>query len=830
MSTGSWNTYRLSVAAAALLALIASFTPHAQRLETLLPEWGSRFMPQAETADSVAVLGIDQATLDRHGDWPWPRERIAALLERLQGFEPAAVAVLMPLADAQSPPALGSLRADLDSLPPSLRNKAARWLARLDVDKQLARSAASAGNVVLAGTAPAPAALTMTARHLDRFALATPVETPHWRQFLVRGLLSPPALPDTRLQAPLPQLLDAAAGLGVTQRYREGQRVQGVATVAHVGGRYLPGLELAILAVMQGIDTASLGFTPGTPLRIGAHQIPAAAELGYYPVPAAAPHLYSLGDVLEDRLPAQRLRAKAVLIGLTAPGLAPRLWGPAGQPLTPVSWSAQVLGSMLEGNSLVVPAWGYGAQRALLLLFALYLAVLPAGWHRRRAPLVSGLMAAALLNAGLVTLVVHALWLPVIAPALFLVSVQILLTVAGRRAGLLAGLQQQATRARLELGRNLQSQGQLDPAMEQFMRCLPAPAALEPLYELGLEYERRRQVSRAQTIYARLETSAGGFRDAGRRRERLATLSERFPNANGANAQHTLVLDSPTIELPVLGRYRLQRELGSGSMGTVYLAVDPNIGREVAVKALPLLDSAAGAERDAAAARFIHEAEAVGRLDHPNIVTLHDVGKEHDLAYMAMDYVPGESLDAWTHASTLLPVWEVLEVLAQVADALAYAHGRKVVHRDIKPSNIIYDRASGVAKITDFGVARMLDSSRTRTGTILGSPSYMSPEQVAGNKVDGRSDLFSLGTTLYQLLSGNLPFCGDSVANVMYQIANAKTPALRKTRRGLPVSVIRLVTRALHKEPGKRFAGGTEMAAALRKCRSQLRGGRRKTA
>jgi serine/threonine-protein kinase len=220
----------------------------------------------------------------------------------------------------------------------------------------------------------------------------------------------------------------------------------------------------------------------------------------------------------------------------------------------------------------------------------------------------------------------------------------------------------------------------------------------------------------------------------------------------------------------------------------------------------------------------------VGRLDHSNIVTVHDVGKEHDLAYMAMDYVPGESLDAWTHRSTLLPVWEVLEAAAQVADALAYAHGRKVVHRDIKPSNIIYDRASGLAKITDFGVARMLDSNRTRTGTILGSPSYMSPEQVAGNKVDGRSDLFSLGTTLYQLLSGSLPFRGDSVANVMYQIANAKTPPLRKARQGLPASVTRLVMRALQKDPGKRFVSGADMAAAIRKCRAQLRGGRRKTA
>ena len=818
------------VAAAAVAALAASFTPPAGHLETLLLAWGSRFMPTAQAPASVAVVAIDQETLDRRGSWPWPRERIIAVLERLQRLQPAAIGVMLPLDGAETPPALESLRAELDSLERPLRNKATDWLARLDVDRRLARSIATAGNLVLSAEAsrqPAPAA---APRQLERFALATPLKVPSWRHFLLQGLVSAPAPAETHVQPPLPLLLDGAAGFGITQRYRDGQRVHGAPSLVRVSGRYVPGLELALLAAMRGVDAARLSYTPGAPLHIGTPRDLGGAGLAYYPRPAAAPPLYSLDAVLRDDALAGRLSGKGVLLGLTAPSLVPRLLGPSGRLQAPVSWSAQVLGSMLEGTNIVFPAWAYGAQRALVVLFALYLALLPVSWHRMRAPLISGLAAAAILNAALVTLIVHAVWLPVVLPALFVVSVQVLLTLAARRALLLTDLQQQATQARLELGRNLQSQGQLDPAMEQFMRCLPAPAALEPLYELGLEYERRRQVARAQSIYAHLEATAGEFRDASRRRERLVSLSDRFPNANGASVNRTLILDNPVMELPVLGRYQLQRELGSGAMGTVYLALDPNIGREVAVKALPLLETPDGAEQEAVTARFFREAEAVGRLNHPNIVTVHDVGKEHDLAYMAMDYVPGESLDAWTHRSTLLPVWEVLEAAAQVADALAYAHGHKVVHRDIKPSNIIYDRASGLAKITDFGVARMLDSDRTRTGTILGSPSYMSPEQVAGNKVDGRSDLFSLGTTLYQLLSGSLPFRGDSVANVMYQIANAKTPPLRKARQGLPAPVTRLVMRALQKDPGKRFGSGADMAAAIRKCRAQLRGGRRKTA
>ncbi|HHH44911.1 MAG TPA: serine/threonine protein kinase [Gammaproteobacteria bacterium] len=365
--------------------------------------------------------------------------------------------------------------------------------------------------------------------------------------------------------------------------------------------------------------------------------------------------------------------------------------------------------------------------------------------------------------------------------------------------------------------------------MAQYAACLPAPVALEPLYELGLEYERRRQLPKAQAVYARLEASVAGYRDCARRHRELTALSARFPGGKGAVNQ-TLVLDSPVMELPVLGRYRLERELGHGAMGTVYLAVDPAIGRQVAIKTLSLLDSYEDREQEAAAQRFFREAEAVGRLVHPHIVSIHDAGREHDVAYLVMDYVQGESLDAWVHRDRLLPVWEVLDIAAQVADGLDYAHSQNVIHRDVKPGNLLYDRDSGEIRITDFGVARILDSTQTRTGTVLGTPSYMSPEQVAGRKIQGQSDQFSLGVTLYQLLTGSLPFSGDSVATLMYQIANGKMVPLRKQRSGLPACVSRMVGRAMHKDPARRFASSAELAVAIRKCRLQFRGGRRKTA
>ena len=815
---------------AAAVALLASFSSGAQRLEALLLDWGSYLIPEAEQTHSVAVVAIDAATLDEYGPWPLPRDQLAKAVKRLKRFNPKALGFMLPLTEAETTTAVGTIRKELDSLDTSLRKKAKSWLGQLDTDSRLARALKPTKNVVLVVPYRAGKVQTELPLELKRYAIGTEHEALPWYRTALQRLRSAPTPDALELSAPLPLFLDTVSGVGASDYDSDERTVQGTALLVEADGQYLPGFELSLLAAAQGFRTRDLVIDAERGLLTTYNTPLGTADLNYYPRPAAATPVHSLNEVMaSDRL-AGSLRNKIVLLGLTAAALVPELTGPAGRSYSPVTWSAQVLDSMLNGRAFTVPSWFYALQRTLLVLFAMYLILMPATWHGVRGLVASGLLATILLNTGLVSLLVQGLWLPVIGPALFLVGAQLLLSLTWCIHKRLITAQQRAIEARIALGTNLQSQGQPDLAMDQLLQCLPAPAAFEPLYELALEYERRRQVNKAQIIYAQLVKSARGFRDSTLRLNQLADLSDRFPNAGTAHTSKTLVLDAPGMELPVLGRYRLERELGRGSMGTVYLATDPTIGREVAVKTLSLLQEYEGREQEAAAERFFKEAEAVGRLAHPNIVTIYDAGQEHDLAYIAMDYVTGENLDTWTGGSDLLPVWEVLEIAAQVADALSYAHGRHVVHRDIKPGNIIYDRDSGVAKITDFGIARILDASQTRTGTVLGSPCYMSPEQVAGKKIDGQSDLFSLGTTLYQLLSGSLPFNGDSVATMMYQIANQKTPAMRKLRPGLPVCVNRLVMKALQKDPVKRFTSGEVMAVAIRKCRAQFRGGRRKTA
>jgi len=201
---------------------------------------------------------------------------------------------------------------------------------------------------------------------------------------------------------------------------------------------------------------------------------------------------------------------------------------------------------------------------------------------------------------------------------------------------------------------------------------------------------------------------------------------------------------------------------------------------------------------------------------------MYDAGEEHDLAYIAMEFLKGKDLVPYTKEDNLLPLPQVLSIVARVADALGYAHGLHVVHRDIKPANIMYDPASDTVKVTDFGIARITDSSKTKTGMVLGTPSYMSPEQLSGAKIEGHSDLFSLGVSLYQLACGKLPFVGDSMAQLMFRIANEPPTDILSIKPDLPPCVVAIIQQALAKKVEERFESGVAMAQAIRQCAAAL--------
>ena len=278
-------------------------------------------------------------------------------------------------------------------------------------------------------------------------------------------------------------------------------------------------------------------------------------------------------------------------------------------------------------------------------------------------------------------------------------------------------------------------------------------------------------------------------------------------------------------ERATLGRYRIERELGRGSMGTVYLGHDPQIGRAVAIKTMALAREFEGSELTEARARFFREAEMAGRLRHPDIVTIFDASEDRGLAFIAMEFVGGHDLLRYTVPGRLLPVPVVLKTLARVANALAHAHREGVVHRDVKPANVMIDPATDSVKVTDFGIARIADACRTRTGLVLGTPSFMSPEQMVGRRVDGRTDLYSLGVMLFQLLTGALPHASESMAELMNRIVNDTAPDVRSLRPGLPEALANVVALALEKRVELRYADGRQLADDLLAVAQQMPAG-----
>jgi len=276
------------------------------------------------------------------------------------------------------------------------------------------------------------------------------------------------------------------------------------------------------------------------------------------------------------------------------------------------------------------------------------------------------------------------------------------------------------------------------------------------------------------------------------------------------------------MELATLGRYEIMSELGRGAMGVVYKARDPLLDRLVAIKTVNM-----ALEEDGVSfyeARFQQEARAAGGLNHPNIVTIHDIGKSGDTAYMSMEFLDGVELRTLLTPGKAMEIARAVAIAAQVADGLAYAHARGVVHRDIKPPNIMV-LAHGAIKITDFGIARMRSSQvQTQTGTALGSPKYMSPEQVLGKRAEQQSDIFSLGIILYEMLTGTAPFAGETLAALMYQTLNVAPPAPSAVNAAVPEVLDAIVAKALAKTIEERYQGAADLARDLRACERELSG------
>ncbi len=343
-------------------------------------------------------------------------------------------------------------------------------------------------------------------------------------------------------------------------------------------------------------------------------------------------------------------------------------------------------------------------------------------------------------------------------------------------------------------GADFMAAGRLEPAFAEFRRCSPSETVAAVMYKLSLAFEQQAKPERAEAVLEWMKRTQGSPAIASSPLKKTSGVPER------------------------LGRYVIERRIGRGAMGAVYLAKDPRINRAVAVKAISIEKEFEDEELKEARLRFYREAESAGRLTHPNIITVFDAGEDKGLAYIAMEYIPGIPLRDFTDPKRLLAPKRALELAAATADGLDYAHNQGVIHRDIKPANLLYNPKDGTIKISEFGVARMTDNNKTKTGIVLGTPMYMSPEQLGADDLTGLSDLFSLGVTLYELLVGEVPFKASNIAVLMTKITTEDPAPISSRRAGIPPSVDAVLAKALAKRPQDRFSCGAEMAIALRNC------------
>ncbi len=591
-------------------------------------------------------------------------------------------------------------------------------------------------------------------------------------------------------------------------------------------GNYIPSLSLQVVSRYLNLKQGDIELFLGEKVQLGGLVVNTSQQLlmntfFYGEKNEATPFIVdSFYDVLNNKIPVTKYKDKIVLIGATAAGIGDHYATPLGN-MSPVLALAHAVSSILNEDFYISPLWGVWVTYGAFLLVALYLTLLFPRLKAGMAAAFTGLLFLAFLGAEQGLLQMQAIWLKLTFPAFFLLVGHLLLTTKHFLVTEKSKekVEAQSAHSNQMLGLQFQEKGQLDMAFDAFRKVPIDKQLMDNLYNLALDYERKRLFNKAGFVYQYMSGFDGNFRDIKERSgmNKVAEGTVVLQTGSSPTVMSTVAMNGP-VEKPMLGRYVVEKELGKGAMGVVYLGKDPKINRVVAIKTMALANEFEEDELEEVKSRFFREAESAGRLNHPNIVTIFDAGEEHDLAYIAMEFLKGGDLAPFTKREKLLPVYKVLGLMMKAAQALHYAHQNNVVHRDIKPANIMYDPETGVLKLTDFGVARITDSSKTKTGVLMGTPSYMSPEQVTGKKVDGRSDIFSLGIVMYILLTTELPFKAPSMANLMYMIASEPHTDILKRRPKLPKSVKMIIDKSLVKDENKRYQNGEEMARDLLAC------------
>jgi len=798
----------------------------------------SRLSASGERNPDIEIVVIDDEDLAEIGRFPWPRNILAKVVHNLAMAGAKVIALDIMFNEPEESFGLKTIKElkktyiDLD-----LKNKDSsaktfykllnKAEADLDNDTKLAEAFKKAGNVVLP-------------IYFDTRSAGRDDEVPDYiaknSYKIIHGLKDEWATSSimwlSKIKPLLPSFANSVAGIGHINLFPDddGSTRTQIHAIGYLENTFVPSFPIAIVKTFKGLDynqirlilgeEIDIKVTPSKTVKIPATDFNMPTLIKWNEGPGVAFHMTPFRKVLKKEFQTSLFRDKIVILGPTAPGIGDRFVTPISSSLPGVEIIANSVSNILREEFFMRPQWTSFLELGIILLFGLYISFLLPRLKAGTGAIITLILLLSYGTVGTILFFRSNIWLK-ITPQLVLLILGYILVVS-RNFFITERTKEKVEADSVEtnkaLGLSFQQQGMLDLAFEKFRKCpTDEPGVKDLLYNLGLDYERKRQFNKSLSTYNMIIEDGSDFKDLGERIPKLkgAETTMIFGTSAGHPGDIGTAINGLDTK-PTLGRYEISGELGRGAMGIVYKGEDPTIHRTVAIKTLRLSEFEEGELTDIKE-RFFREAESAGLLNHPNIVSIYDAGEEHDLAYIAMEYLHGEDLVKYTHKGKLFPLRGVLNIITQVADALDYAHKNNVVHRDIKPANIMLLKDTDKIKVTDFGIARITSSSKTKTGVVLGTPSYMSPEQVSGKKLDGRSDIFSLGVVLFEMLTGQKPFVSDDMTSLMFQIAKEKHPSVRKVNPKIPPIVEKIIDKALTKEINQRYQKASLMSEHLRK-------------
>jgi serine/threonine-protein kinase len=795
--------------------------PFFESLEKVIYEIEMRLdTPRNPGESKVAIVNIDDKSISKLGQWPWPRHIIAEMITILKNNGAKLIGLDMVLTQKEQNPGIKEIKKLYGKIlkreKVSKLEEKDKWILaelkkiekRLDDDRILSQAVKDSGNIILP-----------VVGEFGRYEteLVIPPESFLGNSTIEKDKITVDQHASVnQLITPFDELSKSSRGLGhinlSPNRIMMGQ--------VHIPFINFRGLIIPSMPLRLALDYLNKHpeqvIVKGSGIKLKEEIIPTTRGemfIKFKGGKRSFPY-YSFVDILNVKKVPAVFDGKIVLIGFTAKG-GVAVDTPVDPHMPRVEFMANVIEDLLKGRFLKRSSVMMYVEAVILLLLGLGASFFqPRLSYLNRTAVTAGLIFLIFLTSA-TFFIAFDTWFKSIYIILSLVMIYGI--IMGKDLLFIGktGFSKDAIETNRMLGISLQGQGLLDLAFEKFRKCPLDDEMRDIVYNLGLDYERKRMINKAVSIYEYINTKGGGFRDLNERIPKLKKVISSLPLGGYQGRKEEKIIVSDDMEVkPTIGRYEILMELGKGAMGTVYKARDPKINRLLAIKTIRFSDEFEENQLAEIKDRFFSEAELAGKLSHPGVVAIFDVGEDYDLTYMAMEFLDGEDLEKYCKKGSLLPIRKLLDVVAETAAALEYAHSNGVIHRDIKPANIMLLK-NGRIKVTDFGIAKSMSSSKTRSGIILGTPNYMSPEQIMGRQIDARSDIFSLGVVFYQLLTGELPFKGENLNNLFYHITQAGHPSPRKINPRVIKPCEQIIDKALAKNPDNRFQRARDLVRYL---------------